>query len=121
MILADTSVWINHFHSRSDRLCRLLEEDRVLVHPFVIGELACGRLRNRAEALSHLQALPQAPKADDGEVLHFIEAHDLAGKGLGLIDTHLLASAHLAHCRLWTADRRLRRVAEAQGICIEEA
>ena len=90
----------------------LLNENQVLVHPFVIGELALGNLRNREELLSLLGGLPVTPVATDDEVLFFVERHRLMGRGIGYVDAHLLAAATLAgHMPLWTSDRRLLDVA----------
>ncbi|MFQ5738381.1 MAG: type II toxin-antitoxin system VapC family toxin [Acidobacteriota bacterium] len=110
MILVDTSVWVDHFRRDNARLRELLEEGTVLCHPFVIGELACGTLHERAGILSLLSALPGAQEAEHGEVLGFIESHKLYGKGLGWVDSHLLASALLSHCSLWTLDKSLGRI-----------
>jgi predicted nucleic acid-binding protein len=107
VILADASVWIDHLRRGNAELRRLLEEERVACHPFVIGELALGRLRNRQEILSLLEALQGAPEARHGEVLHFVEIHGLAGAGIGWVDAHLLCSAALGGHRLWTLDRPL--------------
>lgn len=113
MVLVDTSVWIDHFRSGKTGLSELLDDAGVLAHPFVIGELACGNLRARAEVLGLLQQLPQAPQASQQEVLVFIEQNTLMGRGIGFVDAHLLAATALAEgARLWTRDRRLRRVAE---------
>jgi len=112
-VLVDTSVWIDHFRRKSARLTELLEGNHVWAHPFVIGELACGTLARRREVLSYLDALPQAPLVDHGEVREFIEVHGLSGRGLGWIDVHLLASARLGSLSLWTADKRLAAVARA--------
>jgi len=111
VILVDTSVWGNK------TVARLLDVGRVLVHPFVIGELALGNLRHRRTILAYLQNLPQANAATDSEVLHFIEQHDLAGHGIGYVDVHLLASTCLtAGSSLWTRDKRLLSVAERLGV-----
>jgi predicted nucleic acid-binding protein len=107
MILVDTSVWIEHFRSGSVELETLLNEGAVACHPFIIGELACGNLKNRAEILSLLKELPMASCAEDDEVLQFINDHKLMGKGLGYIDIHLLMSAMLTRVPLWTLDKRL--------------
>lgn len=113
MILVDTSVWIDHLRSGDEALVALLNESRVLMHPFVLGELACGNLRNRDEVLGLLKDLPRATVASDEEVLFFIERHALMGRGIGYVDAHLLAAVALAGvARLWTRDRRLRAVAE---------
>ena len=111
MVLVDTSVWVNHLRTGSARLRQLLEEGQVLCHPFVIGELACGNLANRHEVVTLLQNLPSLPEIAHAEALWFIERHDLTGRGIGLIDVHLLAAARLAGAELWTDDRRLARVA----------
>jgi predicted nucleic acid-binding protein len=113
MVLVDTSVWVDHFRHGNDRLVVALEAGYVWVHPFVIGELACGHLQRRQEILSMLSRLPQAVPATHNEVLHFIETHVLAGKGLGWVDVNLLASAALAGLSIWTLDRRLAIAAKA--------
>ncbi len=112
MILADTSVWVDHLRAGNVRLAALLEEGRVLCHSMVIGELACGRLARRAEILRWLRELPSAREASHGEVLRLIEQRRLMGRGIGYVDAHLLAASLLsAPARLWTHDRRLGRVA----------
>lgn len=110
MILVDTSVWVEHFRSGSVGLERFLNDGQVICHPYIIGELACGNLKNRAQILSLLQELPAASCADDDEVIGFIEDHKLIGKGLGYIDIHLLMSALLTQVPLWTLDKRLHEV-----------
>lgn len=116
MTLVDTSVWVDHLRHASDRLSSLLQEEQVLCHPFIIGELACGNLANRVQLLSLLAALPASPVVEHGEALHFIESHELHGQGLGWIDIHLLASALLGRCQLWTHDAPLRKAASRLGI-----
>lgn len=111
MILADTPVWIDHFRLGNKRLHSLLEAGEVVGHPFVVGELACGNLRNRDEILALLRVLPAAVVADNEEVLEFIDRHQLHGAGLGWVDVHLLASAKLTKCLLWTLDKSLGRMA----------
>lgn len=111
MTLVDTSVWIDHLRQGSDRLANLLREEGVYCHRFVIGELACGTLRNRNELLGLLRTLPAAPIAAHDEVLRFIAERKLAGRGLGWVDMHLLASALLANCSLWTFDKALQKAA----------
>ncbi len=112
MILVDTSVWIDHLRAADEHLVSLLNDGRVLTHPMVIGELACGSLPERNEVLSLLARLPRVPVAADDEVLILIERHGLMGRGIGYIDAHLLASAALAETALlWTRDRRLSSVA----------
>ena len=107
MILVDTSVWIDDLRKGNGELASLLNEGVVLCHPFVIGELACGNLKNRAEILSLLEALPGSTVASHEEVLHLVSYRKLSGKGLGWIDVHLLASALLSKCTLWTKDKGL--------------
>jgi predicted nucleic acid-binding protein len=119
VILVDTSVWINHFRGSSSVLAELLDQERVLVHPFVIGELACGNLANREEIIALLGALARAAKADDDEVLFFIDRHNLMGRGIGLIDVHLLASCLMSRASIWTADKRLRAAAEGLNIAFD--
>jgi len=112
MILVDTSVWIDHLHSGDERLADLLNRSQVVIHPFVIGELACGNLRKRDEVLRLLNDLPQAVVASQEEVLHLIEHKKLMGLGIGFIDAHLLASAILTDtAALWTRDKRSQKVA----------
>lgn len=111
MTLVDTSVWIEHLRRGSARLTELLNDEQVLCHPFVLGELACGDLRNRAEILALLAELPQVQVAEQHEVLHLLETRRLYGRGLGWVDAHLLASCLLTGCVLWTLDKPLARVA----------
>lgn len=121
MILVDTSVWIDHLRKRVPPLAAALEEGRVLVHPFVLGELACGHLKNRAEVLQLLGALPGAPVAADPEAMGYIERHRLMGRGVGYVDIHLLASVALAGAaRIWTRDRRLALVAAELNLAFAE-
>jgi predicted nucleic acid-binding protein len=108
MILVDTSVWIDHLRRPDARLIAALEDGEVATHPFVVGELACGNLRNRRELLSLWRNLPGVPVATDEEALAFIERHRLMGFGLGYVDVHLLAATALAGtARLWTKDKQL--------------
>ena len=111
MILVDTSIWVFHFRFKNPRLETLLLNGEVACHPFIIGELACGNLKNKQEILSLLKALPAAMKADHNEVLHFIEQHQLMSMGLGYVDVHLLASALLSTIPLWTKDKDLKKAA----------
>lgn len=113
MILVDTSVWVDHLRGSERRLVSALEGGEVLIHPFVIGELACGNLINRAEVLALLADLPTSPVATDAEALAFIEAQSLMRRGIGYIDVHLLAATMLsAQTTLWTRDKRLARIAD---------
>jgi predicted nucleic acid-binding protein len=116
MVLVDTSVWVAHLREGAVGLDALLNEGHVLCHPFVIGELACGNLKNRVEILSLLQALPAAAHAEHDEVMQFIETHGLMGKGLGYIDAHLLVSAALTQVPLWTHDKKLRESSYRLGL-----
>jgi predicted nucleic acid-binding protein len=111
MTLVDTSVWVDHLRHENGTLVDLLRNDQVTCHSFVVGELACGYLRNRHEILSLLAALPQADVVEHDEALAFLASHGLPGTGLGWIDVHVLASAVLAGATLWTLDASLRRAA----------
>ncbi len=111
MILVDTSVWIKHFREGNDQLAEYLRRGQVLCHPFIVGELACGNLRNRDEILEMLTALPAAQVAEHIEVLHLVSRHGLPGHGIGWTDAHLLASTLLTGCTLWTLDRPLAKAA----------
>jgi predicted nucleic acid-binding protein len=108
VLLADTSVWISHLHRGDAWLTAALDEGRVLIHPFVMGELACGRLRERVAFLRDLGQLPVATSASHDEVLHVVERHQLAGTGIGWIDAHLLTAARLSEAELYTHDAALR-------------
>jgi len=117
VILVDTSVWIDHLRTGVEDLANLLNRGLVFSHPFVIGELACGNLHDRANILGLLGDLPQVPVATDPEVLFFIERHELMGRGIGYIDAHLLAATSLdGTARLWTRDRRLQDMADSMGL-----
>lgn len=116
MILVDTSVWVEHLRAGEPRLVSLLEAGEVLCHPFVVGELACGNLRQRNEILGLLQQLPSAPLLDQGEVLALVDSARLAGAGLGWIDVHLLGAARVERAGLWTRDRRLAGAAARLGV-----
>jgi predicted nucleic acid-binding protein len=110
MVLVDTSVWVEHFRHGKIALDTLLNEGQVACHPFIVGELACGNLKNRSQILSLLSTLPFSLTAEHEEVMQFIEKQRLMGKGLGYIDMHLLASAMLTRIPLWTLDKRLHGV-----------
>jgi predicted nucleic acid-binding protein len=111
VILVDSSVWMDHFRKPVGRLAALLDAEECCTHPFVIGEIACGNLKNRKEIIALLHSLPSVHKAADDEILFFIERNGLNGRGVGLIDIHLLASCLTERCNLWTADKRLQAVA----------
>ena len=108
MIFVDTSIWIDHFHVGDEELATLLVDGKVLIHPFVIGELALGNLPERTRYLVMLDQLPRITSVTDQEVLNLVDRHRLFGRGIGFIDAHLLAGLALTpHVALWTRDRRL--------------
>lgn len=112
MILVDTSVWIDHLRNGSSTLKKLLNDGEVLTHPFIIGELACGNLKNRAEVIGLLGELPKAVVAEDVEVLEYAERNHLYGIGIGWIDVHLIASAMLSKATMMTLDKQLGNAAK---------
>jgi predicted nucleic acid-binding protein len=117
MILADTSVWIDHFRSTDKALQRALHQQQIVIHPFVIAELALGSLKDRARTLRLLDSLPQARVAQTAELRHTIESRNLYNLGIGLTDAHLLASVFLdAPTLLWTRDKQLRKAAQTLGV-----
>lgn len=117
MILVDTSVWIDHLRRHNQTLAKVLHAGMVLTHPFVIGELALGNLRQREVVLTALSDLPRASVATEPEVLHFIDKYALFGRGVGYVDVHLLASVRLTPgVELWTKDKRLQKVAVQLGM-----
>jgi predicted nucleic acid-binding protein len=119
LILIDTSIWIDHFRADNSALRRLLDAGRVLMHPFVIGELALGRLRQRDMIITALSDLPRAELATDAEVLGFIDREALFGRGIGYVDVHLLASTRLSvGATIWTKDAKLRGVADELGLAM---
>ena len=121
MVLVDTSVWIDHLRASDSHLVNLLHRYEVCVHPFIIGELACGNLKNRQTILSLLNSLSKAVHAEHDEVMLLIERNALMGKGIGYIDAHLLASAKLgSNTRLWTRDLRLSAIAKSLNIGYQE-
>jgi predicted nucleic acid-binding protein len=116
VILVDTSVWIDHLRRGNARLAAMLDAGQVVSHPFVIGELACGTVRQRPVVLALLGRLPVSTVATHTEALAFIEGRRLMGRGLGYVDVHLLAAAALDDVRLWTVDKRLHAAARALGV-----
>ena len=112
MVLVDTSVWVTYLRKGSTGLAALLNDGEVLCHPFILGELACGNLKNRAVILSYLELLPMSIVAEHEEVMTFIEDNRLMGKGLGYVDVHLLASAVLTGVLIWTLDNKLAQTAD---------
>lgn len=111
MVLVDTSIWVNHLRSGVRQLEKLLLDGSVWIHPFIVGELACGNLKNRSEILVLLQELPMVQTVTIEECLFFIERHGLSGIGIGFVDVHLLASAKMSGIPLWTVDKRLKQAA----------
>jgi len=116
MVLVDTSIWVSHFRDGDPQLEALLMAGRVVCHPFIIGELACGQLKKRKEILTLLQTLPKASTVDHKEALQFIEHHQLMEFGLGYVDVHLLASAKLSGVPLWTKDKKLAEVSKELSV-----
>ena len=120
MILADTSIWIDHFRSGNKQLRKHLNEGQIVIHPAIIAELALGSLRDRISTLSLLDLLPQVQVAQLSEVRRMIEARRLYNRGIGLTDAHLSASVFInPPTLLWTRDKQLRNVAEGLGIHVE--
>lgn len=119
MILADTSVWADHLRAEDLTLASLLDSGKILMHPFVIGEIALGYLKQRDLILTRLKRLPRAVKACDAEVLHLIDNQGLIATGIGYVDAHLLAAVRLSPgAGLWTRDKRLGAVAERLGFAV---
>jgi predicted nucleic acid-binding protein len=117
LILVDTSIWVDHLRKDNAPLVKLLDAGRVLIHPFVIGEIALGQMRQRRAILAALSDLPRTQVATDDEAMTFIERHALFGRGIGYIDVHLLAAVRLtAGAALWTTDRRLHAIAATLGL-----
>ena len=114
-------MWVDHLRKGDAQLVDLLERNAVLMHPFVVGEIACGSLADRALTLELLQQLPMAVVAEADEVLGYIERYDLHGKGIGYVDIHLLTSAAIGATPLWTRDKRLRAVARELGCALPDA
>jgi predicted nucleic acid-binding protein len=117
MILADTSVWVDHFRSGDDELRKQLLNQHIVMHPFIVAELALGSLPQRVKTLSFLEQLPSLTVARLDEVRQLIEVRSLYSRGIGLVDTHLIASVFLNPSTvLWTRDKRLSDIAKALGI-----
>jgi len=121
VILVDTSVWVDHLRTSDSQLSAKLEAADVVMHPMVLGELACGNLKDRQTLLALWRNLPQLSTPDNAEVLFFLERNRLWGRGIGYIDVHLLSAVSLnAEARLWTRDKRLRETAEQLGLAFTE-
>jgi predicted nucleic acid-binding protein len=117
MILADTSVWVDHLRNRNPEMERCLGLGQVAMHPFIVAEISLGSLRNRKQRLEDMEALLEVKVAQLSEVRHMIEAHALYSKGIGLTDAHLIASCLLTPgTQLWTKDAAMEKVAKALGI-----
>ena len=119
MILADTSVWVDHLRGRDPEMEKRLIRGQIVMHPFIVAELALGSLHNRRKRLDDMDALLEIRVAQLNEVRHMIEAHTLYSKGIGLTDAHLIASCLMTPgTQLWTRDAALKKVAKALGILI---
>ena len=116
LILVDTSVWVKHLREGDQNLNRLLEQGLVACHPLIVGELACGGIKNRNEIISLLNDLPSTDILEHHEIMDFIEYREIMNKGLGYVDVHLLASAIVSETPLWTFDRALRNIARQWSI-----
>ena len=122
MILADTSVWVDHLRSENREMRNQLAQGGIVIHPLVIAELALGSLRDRSRTLALLDMLPQVKVAQLDEVRLMIESRRLYSLGIGLIDAELIASIFInSPTLLWTQDKPLRRVADALGIHVNLA
>ena len=110
-VLADTSIWVDHFRRSDSQLVKALTRQEVVIHSIVVGELATGNLRNRARILADLQALPRVEEVTFAESLNFLEMRKLYGRGLGWNDIRLLAAAMLNRLALWSSDKRLHEAA----------
>jgi len=117
LILADTSVWIDHLRAGNKELRQHLNQGQIVIHPFIIAELALGSLKERTKTLALLDRLPQVRVAQLNEIRAMIEARRLYSLGIGLTDAHLIASVLInPPTLLWTRDKQLRKVAKALGI-----
>ena len=116
MWLVDTSVWVDHLRRGNARLASLLNDAQVCCHPCIVGELACGMIRNRHEILELLKSLPGVIVAEPEEILEMIDRNRLYGRGAGWIDMQILSSALLTGVRLWTLDSQLLKMARELGV-----
>jgi predicted nucleic acid-binding protein len=121
VILVDTSVWVHYLRFGSAQLASLLNVNSVVMHPYIVGEIACGSLSKRAPTLELLQQLPVAPVAEFDEVLGYVEDQKLHGVGIGYVDVHLLMSAAIGSTKLWTRDRRLHAAAARLRLAYPDA
>ncbi len=113
LVLADTSIWVTHFRDGNKHLTQLLEQGLVACHPYIVGELACGSLKNRGEIIQLLEALPKVDILEHFEIMEFIETRKLMSIGIGYVDTHLLGSSLLSNTPLWTYDKSLIKAAKS--------
>jgi predicted nucleic acid-binding protein len=119
MILADTSIWVDHLRSRNTEMEERLSKGQTLMHPFIVAEIALGSLHNRRKRLAEMESLLEVKVAQLNEVRHMIEAHSLYSQGIGLTDAHLIASCLMTPgTQLWTRDGALVKVAKALGVLI---
>lgn len=116
LILVDTSVWIRHLREGDNDLALLLENGLVACHPFIIGELACGGIKNRYEIINLLNDLPSVFQLEHDEIMEFIDNRKIMNQGIGYVDAHILGSAIVSETRLWTLDKSLRKIAEKLSI-----
>ena len=116
MILVDTSIWVDHFRDGNVRLSELLNDQQVLIHPFIIGELSLLMIRNRNQIMELLSKLPLAPVAEHDEVMAAVTKHKLSGTGIGWVDAHLIASALLGDAKLLTTDKALQKATHITGV-----
>ena len=119
LILVDTSVWIKHLRESDNNLIRLLVQGLVACHPFIIGELACGSIKNRHEIISLLNDLPSTEMLDHHDIMEFIEYRKIMNKGIGYVDVHLLGSALISETPLWTFDNALKKIANQLSIAYD--
>ena len=115
-ILVDTSVWIKHLRESDKNLIQLLEQGLVACHPFIIGELACGGIKNRHEIINLLNDLPSTDILDHYEIMEFIEYRKIMNIDIGYVDVHLLGSALVSETPLWTLDKSLKKIANQLSI-----
>jgi len=119
MILIDSSVWIDHFRSENKLLSTLLMQGAVVMHEFILGELAIGNFKNRKVILSLLDSIPKLSKLTHNEFMYFLEMNSFYGKGVGFIDIHLLGSTKLAGIKFWTMDKKLMNLAKSLNLNYE--
>jgi predicted nucleic acid-binding protein len=122
LVLADTSIWIDHFRRSNFQLARLLDRGDIVMHPFVIGELVLGKVTKIAEMIDFFHLLPKTIVASADEILEFISKRKLSGSGIGYVDVHLLAAAALMpETLVWTRDKKLRAAAQTLSLAVEIA